>query len=105
MKLCVSGVLQQDNEQNGFRTMIVLSEAYQHMMSASAQELARADDAARAAGCQVCPIPADFTFFASAPQALMEVPQCSSATPGAWIGFIPGLERYTSVYEAALTKN
>lgn len=84
--------------------LIVLSEAYQHLHSASAEELNQADQAARLAGCQVYPIPADFTFIAFE-QALIEVPFQSKMQAGVWIGFIPGLQHYTAIYEAALLKN
>ncbi len=84
--------------------LIVLSEAYQHLRSASAEELNQADQAARQAGCLIYPIPADFTFM-SVEQALIEVPFQPTMQVGAWIGFIPGLKHYTAIYEAALLKN
>ncbi|MEZ0372448.1 MAG: ATP-grasp domain-containing protein [Candidatus Sericytochromatia bacterium] len=84
--------------------MIVLSEAYLHLESPSADDLIRADTAAREAGCQVFAMPTDFSYYTSPSHALSGVPDFSSEEAGAWIGFIPGPERYQTVYAAALAK-
>lgn len=85
--------------------MIVLSEAYLRPLSASVEELIQAETAARQAGSEVFPIPADFTFFSSIEQALIEVPTQPRRVWGVWIGFIPSEEHYAQIYQAALNKN
>lgn len=86
--------------------MIVLTESAEQLPpSASARDIAASTNAAKLVGCQVFHIPPDFTDCGDAEGALWLVPHFAERQPGVWIGYIPTLERYGQIYEAALAKN
>jgi hypothetical protein len=85
--------------------MIVLTEnADQLPPSASARDIAASTNAAKLVGCQVFHIPPDFSECGDAEGALWMVPKFAERRLGIWIGYIPPLERYAQIYDAALVK-
>jgi hypothetical protein len=85
--------------------VIVLSEATEKLApSASANDIKRMTDAAQLAGCRIYYIPPDFEQCETAENALYYVPQFDPPVSAVWIGYIPPLERYQAIYEAALAK-
>jgi hypothetical protein len=85
--------------------MIVLSEASERLTpSASARDILASTEAARLVGCRVYTLPQDFTECGDAEGALWHVPEQAPESPGVWIGYIPDLDRYRQIYEAAANK-
>lgn len=85
--------------------MIVFAEATELMPpSASRRDLEVSIEAARLVGCRLYSIPPDFAVSGSAEAALDIVPLQTEAQPAVWIGYIPPLERYRELYEAAARK-
>lgn len=86
--------------------MIVLSEASDQLRpSASTRDLYASTEAAKIAGCNVYTIPPDFSRCGTAENALWHIPPQQRATPAAWIGYIPTLDRYADIFAAACSKN
>lgn len=86
--------------------MIVLSESSPQLVpSSSANDIRGATEAARLAGCDVYTIPQDFALCDNAENALWHVPHLQAEMRAAWIGYIPSIERYTQIYDAAQKKN
>lgn len=85
--------------------MIVLTEnAEQLPPSASARDIAASTNVAKIVGCEVYHTPVDFSDSGDAEGALWHLPMRATAEPGIWIGYIPTLERYDQIYDAALAK-
>lgn len=85
--------------------MIVLTESSERLTpSSSARDIAVCSEAAKLVGCKVYHIPQDFDECGDAEGALTYVPSQQSEQPAIWIGYIPSLERYRAIYEAALSK-
>lgn len=85
--------------------LIVLSEAsFYDRTSLNARELHTLTEAARLFGCRIYPLPPDFSVCETAENALAYVPHFGTPIPGVWIGYIPTVERYQAVYEAARAK-
>lgn len=85
--------------------MIVLTESSGQLPpSSSARDIAACTHAAELTGCSVYRIPQDFTECEDAEGALYYVPAQESERPGVWIGYIPSLDRYSAIYDAALAK-
>ncbi len=86
--------------------MIVFSEASEQLApSSSADDIRAATQAARLAGFDIYTIPQDFTLCEKATNALWHVPVQARETTAFWIGYIPTVERYHAIYDAALSKN
>jgi ATP-grasp domain, R2K clade family 3 len=86
--------------------MIILSEAVEQVEpSASATENQLLTEAIKLLGCKVYSIPRDFERCSTAGNALWHIPNYADQTAGIWIGYIPELERYEAIYNAALDKN
>lgn len=86
--------------------MIVLSEAIEQVeASASSKENQLLTGATQLLGCKVYSIPRDFERCVTAENALWHIPKCTQKIAGLWIGYIPELERYEAIYNAALDKN
>ncbi|MBD6620609.1 DUF4343 domain-containing protein [Komarekiella sp. 'clone 1'] len=85
--------------------MIVLSESTEQIeSSASASENKLMTETARILGCKVYYIPRDFQRCGTAENALWHIPKSAVETAGIWVGYIPKLERYETIYQAALAK-
>ncbi|BAZ48779.1 hypothetical protein NIES4103_13890 [Nostoc sp. NIES-4103] len=85
--------------------MIVLSESTEQIEpSASASENKLMTEAAKLLGFKVYYIPRNFERCGTAENALWHIPKYAEETAGIWIGYIPELERYKAIYEAALAK-
>ncbi|MBD2742142.1 ATP-grasp domain-containing protein [Coleofasciculus sp. FACHB-1120] len=85
--------------------MIVLSESPKQVnSSASAKENKLLTQTAQLLGYKVYYIPPNFEQCCTAENALYHIPQYARETAGIWIGYIPELERYEAIYNAALTK-
>ncbi|MFN6571566.1 ATP-grasp domain-containing protein [Dendronalium sp. ChiSLP03b] len=85
--------------------MIVLSESIEQIeQSASANENKLMTEAAQLLGCKVYYIPRDFERCGNAENALWHIPEYAKETAGIWVGYIPELERYEAIYQAALAK-
>ncbi len=86
--------------------MIVLSEASEQLApSSSADDIRAATQAARLSGCEIYFIPPDFEMCHNATNALWHIPLQAQETTAFWIGYIPTIERYQAIYDAALSKN
>lgn len=55
-------------------------------------------------GCRVYPIPLDFEVCETAENALAYLPEFDPPVPGIWAGYIPAVERYDAIYQAAAAK-
>uniref|UniRef100_A0A2P0ZGB3 ATP-grasp domain-containing protein n=1 Tax=[Tolypothrix] sp. PCC 7415 TaxID=373957 RepID=A0A2P0ZGB3_9CYAN len=85
--------------------MIVLSEATEQIeASASASENKLMTEAAQILGFKVYHIPRDFQRCGTAENAIWHIPNYPEETAGVWVGYIPELERYEAIYQAALSK-
>lgn len=85
--------------------LIVLSEAdAAPPTSINGRELRAQSEAARLFGWRVIPIPADFSICETAEAAMAYVPSYHPPAPALWIGFIPTIERYSAMYEAAAAR-
>ncbi|NDJ21080.1 ATP-grasp domain-containing protein [Nostoc sp. B(2019)] len=85
--------------------MIVLSESTEQIeSSASASENKLMTEASRILGCKVYYMPRDFQRCGTAENALWHIPKSAIETAGIWVGYIPELERYKAIYQAALAK-
>ena len=86
--------------------MIVLSEASEQLApSSSANDVHAATQAARLSGCEIYLIPPDFEMCHNATNALWHIPFQTQERLAIWIGYIPTLERYKAICDAALSKN
>jgi len=86
--------------------LVVLSEAsFTDRSSINGRELNAITDAARLFGCRVYPLPPNFDICDTAENAFAYVPTFDTLQLGIWVGYIPTPERYTAIYEAALTRN
>lgn len=70
--------------------------------SISDQEIENIAEAARIFGCPIYPIHSDTDI--SPEEIFAYVPQYKPKILGIWVGFIPSIERYKSIYDAALNK-
>jgi hypothetical protein len=85
--------------------LIVFSEANTEKSSLNARELQSITEAAQLFGCRVYSIPPNFDECGNAENALAYVPEFDKPMSCVWVGFIPSLERYQAIYNAALQKN
>jgi len=86
--------------------LVVLSEAsFTDRSSINGRELNAITDAARLFGCRVYPLPPNFDICDTAENAFAYIPTFDTLQLGIWVGYIPTPERYTAIYEAALTRN
>ncbi|MBD2292837.1 ATP-grasp domain-containing protein [Anabaena sphaerica FACHB-251] len=85
--------------------MIVISEATEQTeLSTSAKENKLMTETAQLLGFKVYYIPPDFQDCGTAENALWHIPQYAEETQGILVGYIPELERYQAIYQAALDK-
>ncbi|HEX2905953.1 MAG TPA: hypothetical protein VHO69_03790 [Phototrophicaceae bacterium] len=84
--------------------LVVLGEELPHKTSVNAQETQAILEAARLFGCRVYTMPSDFSACETADNALAYVPDFAVPVLGIWVGYIPTMERYTAIYEAAFRK-
>lgn len=84
--------------------MIVFSE-YISTNSESSRDLQQMTQTAQTLGCRVYHIPGDFSDCNDAHGALCYVPQQENPTPAICIGYIPTLNYYSEIYNAAQEKN
>ena len=85
--------------------VVVLSEdSFVDPNTINGRELRATVDAARMFGCRVYPIPLDFEVCETAENALAYLPTFDAPVPGIWAGYIPAVERYSAIYEAAAAK-
>lgn len=85
--------------------IVVLADEPTKISSVNARETQSIIEAARLFGCRVYIIPPNFDVCETADNALAYVPQFEQLMLGFWTGFIPTMERYTQIYEAARKKN
>lgn len=86
--------------------MIVLCTSPEQVeTSASAREIAAVSEAARLAGCRVYFIPPNLDRCETAQNALFHVPALADPMAAVWIGFIPTVDYYSAIYDAARSKN
>ncbi len=87
------------------KRLIILSEASEQLVpSPSARDIKKSTEAANLVGIATFYIPQDFSKCENAANALSHIPPQNAGTRGFWIGYIPDLERYESIYRAALEK-
>jgi hypothetical protein len=84
--------------------VVVLGEESTRKTSLNAQEMQAVLEAARLYGCRVYPIPPDFTVCETAENALAYLPTFEAPILGVWVGYIPTIDRYSAIYDAALDK-
>ena len=68
------------------------------------RELRSIVEAARMFGCRIYPIPTDFNECGTAENALAYLPDFDAPVVGVWAGYIPSVERYTAIFDAAAAK-
>lgn len=85
--------------------VIVFTDDTANKHSISAKEIRAVAEAARIFGYRVYTIPPNFDECETAENALAYVPHFDSRVLGVWNGFIPTVERYEAIYNAALQKN
>ena len=83
---------------------MLIDDANARPSSISARELQQTHHVTSLLGCDVYTIPVDFDASETADAALWHVPSRPEATTAVWAGFLPSLERYAAIYEAALRK-
>lgn len=85
--------------------IVVLSEdSFVDRNTINGRELHATIDAARMYGCRIYPIPPNFDVCETAENALAYLPSFDPAVIGIWAGYIPSIDRYRAIYEAALVK-
>src|SRR5262245_49707756 len=84
--------------------LVVLGEESTHKTSVNAQEMRVILEAAKLFGCRIYFIPADFSECETADNALAYVSEFEPPVLGIWVGYIPTIDRYTAIYEAAQRK-
>jgi len=85
--------------------VVVLSEdSFVDPNTIDGRELRATVDAARMFGCRVYPIPLDFEVCETAENALAYLPEFDPPVPGICAGYIPAVERYDAIYQAAAAK-
>jgi hypothetical protein len=85
--------------------VIVLSEdSFVDPNTINGRELRATVEAARMFGCRIYPIPLDFEVCETAENALAYLPECDPPVLAIWAGYIPAVERYRAIYEAAAAK-
>jgi ATP-grasp domain, R2K clade family 3 len=83
--------------------VVVLSEAPLpgQGISRNAQELAQITEVARLLGGRIVTLPSEGALHGSAEEVLARLPAYRPPVPGVWIGSIPQLAHYRTVYHAA----
>jgi hypothetical protein len=85
--------------------VVVLSEdSFVDPNTINGRELRATVEAARMFGCRIYPIPLDFVVCETAENALAYLPEFDPPTPAIWAGYIPAVERYRAIYQAAAAK-
>src|SRR5687767_8856851 len=85
--------------------VVVLSEdSFVDPNTINGRELRATVEAARMFGCRIYPIPLDFAVCETAENALAYLSECDPPVPAIWAGYIPAVERYRAIYEAAAAK-
>jgi hypothetical protein len=85
--------------------VVVLSEdSFVDPNTINGRELRATVEAARMLGCRIYPIPVDFDACETAENALAYLPVFDVPVVGIWAGYIPSVERYTEIFEAAAAK-
>jgi hypothetical protein len=85
--------------------LVVLSEdSFVDPNTINGRELRATVEAARMFGCRVYPIPPDFNVCETAENALAYLPDFDPPVSGIWAGYIPTVERYSAIYDAAAAK-
>ncbi|NOK61110.1 MAG: hypothetical protein GFH27_549307n93 [Chloroflexi bacterium AL-W] len=85
--------------------IVVLSEAdTSPAIDINTRELHAITEAARMFGCRVYAVPQNFSTAGTAENALAYLPMYASPIPGVWVGYIPSVERYTALCDAAKAK-
>lgn len=85
--------------------VVVLSEdSFVDPNTINGRELRATVEAARLLGCRIYPIPTDFEVCETAENALAYLPEFEPPVVGIWAGYIPAVERYAAIYQAASLK-
>jgi hypothetical protein len=85
--------------------IVVLSEdSFVDPNTINGRELHATVEAARMFGCRIFPIPPDFDVCETAENALAYLPAFDPMVSAIWAGFIPSVERYTAIFDAAAAK-
>jgi hypothetical protein len=85
--------------------IVVLSEdSFVDPNTINGRELRSIVEAARMFGCRIYPIPTDFEECGTAENALAYLPDFDAPVIGIWAGYIPSVERYTAIFDAAAAK-
>jgi hypothetical protein len=85
--------------------IVVLSEeSFRDPTSVNGRELRIITETARLLGCRVVPLPPKDFVAGSPDNALAYLPSFGPAIPGVWAGYIPPLDWYTAIYNAARAK-
>jgi hypothetical protein len=82
--------------------LVVLSEAsFRGPSTPNSRELRSITDTAQLFGCRVYQLPFELTEDISVQDVFARVPMFEPAVAGIWVGYMPTLAYYTSVYEVA----
>ncbi|WP_298252837.1 ATP-grasp domain-containing protein [Bradyrhizobium sp.] len=85
--------------------ILVLSEdSFVDPNTINGRELRSIIDVVRMLGCRIYPIPLDFEECGTAENALAYLPEFGAPIVGVWAGYIPSVERYTAIFDAAAAK-
>ena len=85
--------------------IVVLSEeSFRDPTSLNGRELHLVAETARLMGCRVVPLPPPEFVSGSADDALTYLPSFYPSVVGIWVGYIPPLDWYASVYDVARAK-
>lgn len=85
--------------------VVVLSEdAFVDPNTINGRELRLIVEAARLLGCRIYPIPVNFDECETAENALAYLPDFDAPVVGLWAGYIPSVERYAAIFDAAAAK-
>src|SRR4051812_40062190 len=89
----------------GVPMVVVLSEdSFVDPNTINGRELRSIVEAARMLGCRIYSIPTDFDECETAENALAYLPDFDVPVVGIWAGYIPSIERYTAIFDAAAAK-
>jgi hypothetical protein len=85
--------------------VVVLSEeSFVDPNTINGRELHSIVEAARMFGCRIFPIPVNFDECETAENALAYLPEFDAPVVGIWAGYIPSVERYAAIFDAAAAK-
>ena len=85
--------------------VVVLSEdSFVDPNTINGRELRSIVEGARLLGCRIYSIPLDFDECGTAEDALAYLPDFDMPVVAIWAGYIPSVERYTAIFDAAAAK-